>query len=178
MLLGVLTVIAVIVDFIAGVLGAKRVGASGWALFGAALGTIVGMFLGLFGLLLGPFVGAVLGELIAGSTLHRSTVVGVGAWLGFLFGTVPRFLCFTMLGVFVGAGVLTSPVMCSTARNCSTLPASTNTCQSAGLYGAPPQVERHAEGSDAAAEQRPQAAARQPSSSGPMAMMPTQPMPR
>ncbi len=103
-LLGVLTVIAVIVDFIAGVLGAKRVGASGWALFGAALGTIVGMFLGLFGLLLGPFVGAVLGELIAGSTLHRSTVVGVGAWLGFLFGTVAKIaLCFTMLGVFVVA---------------------------------------------------------------------------
>ncbi len=103
-LLGVLTVIAVIVDFIAGVLGAKRVGASGWALFGAALGTIVGMFLGLFGLLLGPIVGAVLGELIAGSTLHRSTVVGVGAWLGFLFGTVAKIaLCFTMLGVFVVA---------------------------------------------------------------------------
>ena len=32
------------------------------------------------------------------------TVVGVGAWLGFLFGTVAKIaLCFTMLGVFVVA---------------------------------------------------------------------------
>lgn len=104
LLLGVLTVIAVVVDFVAGVLGAKRVGASVWALFGAAIGTIVGMFLGIIGLLFGPFVGAVLGELVAGSSLRRSTVVGVGAWLGFVFGTLAKIaLCFTMLGVFVFA---------------------------------------------------------------------------
>ena len=102
--LGVLTVIAVVVDFLAGVLGAKRVGASGWALFGAAVGTVVGMFLSLVGLILGPFVGAVLGELIAGSTLRRSTTIGFGAWIGFLFGTIAKIaLCFTMLGVFVFA---------------------------------------------------------------------------
>lgn len=100
-ILGVLTVIAVVVDLIASILGAKRVGASGWALFGAAVGTVVGLFFGIIGLLLGPFVGAVLGELIAGSNLQRSTVVGVGAWIGFLLGTVARIgLCFAMLGVF------------------------------------------------------------------------------
>jgi len=103
-LLGVLTVLAVIVDFVAGILGAKRVGASGWALFGAAAGTVIGLFFGLLGLLLGPFVGALLGELIAGSNLRRSTTVGIGAWLGFVFGTLAKIaLCFTMLGVFVFA---------------------------------------------------------------------------
>ena len=102
LVLGILTVIAVTVDFVASLLGAKRVGASGWALFGAAAGTVVGMFLGLPGLILGPFVGAVLGELIAGSNLRRSTTVGIGAWLGFIFGTLAKIaLCFTMLGVFV-----------------------------------------------------------------------------
>ncbi len=100
-MLGVLTALAVIVDLLASVLGAKRVGASGWALFGAALGTVIGLFFGLVGLILGPFVGAVAGELIAGSTLKRSASVGVGAWLGFIFGTLARIaLCFTMLGVF------------------------------------------------------------------------------
>ncbi|MEZ5461366.1 DUF456 domain-containing protein [Dokdonella sp.] len=100
-ILGLLTALALLVDLLAGLLGAKRVGASGWALFGAALGTIVGLFFGIIGLILGPFVGAVLGELIAGSNLRRSAAVGFGAWLGFVFGTLAKIaLCFTMLGVF------------------------------------------------------------------------------
>ena len=106
-ILGVLTALSVIVDLLASVLGAKRVGASGWALFGAAAGTVIGLFFGLVGLIFGPFVGAVAGELIAGSTLKRSTGVGVGAWLGFIFGTLAKIaLCFTMLGVFALAYLL------------------------------------------------------------------------
>lgn len=106
-ILGVLCVLAVLIDFVAGVLGAKKVGASRWALIGAAIGTVVGLFAGIIGLLLGPFIGALLGELIAGSNLRRSTTVGVGAWLGFLFGTLAKIaLCFTMLGVFALAFVL------------------------------------------------------------------------
>lgn len=105
-ILGILCILAVLIDFIAGVLGAKKVGASRWALIGAAIGTVVGLFAGIVGLLLGPFIGALLGELIAGSNLRRSTIVGVGAWLGFLFGTLAKIaLCFTMLGVFALAFV-------------------------------------------------------------------------
>ncbi|MGH8172550.1 MAG: DUF456 domain-containing protein [Rhodanobacteraceae bacterium] len=99
--LGVLTVIAVAVDFLAGLAGAKRVGASKLALFGAAVGTIVGIFFGIPGLLLGPFAGALLGELFAGGTLKRATNVGVGAWIGFLIGSVLKIgVCFAMLGIF------------------------------------------------------------------------------
>ena len=68
--LGVLTIIAVAVDFLAGLAGAKRVGASRLALIGAAIGTIVGIFFGIPGLLLGPFLGALIGELVAGG--HRA----------------------------------------------------------------------------------------------------------
>lgn len=99
--LGTLTVLATVVDFVAGVAGAKRVGASRHALIGAALGTLVGLFFGLAGLLLGPFVGALLGELAAGGGLQRATGVGVGAWLGFVIGTVLKLgICFAMLGLF------------------------------------------------------------------------------
>src|SRR5215475_369818 len=98
--LGVLTIIAVAVDFLAGLAGAKRVGASRLALIGAALGTLVGIFFGLPGLLLGPFLGALIGELFAGGTMRRATHVGVGAWIGFLVGTVLKLgVCFAMLGV-------------------------------------------------------------------------------
>jgi uncharacterized protein len=100
-ILGVLTALAVLVDILSSLLGAKHFGASRWALFGAAAGTVIGLFFGLIGLILGPFVGALVGELVAGSTLRRSASVGVGAWLGFIFGTLARIaLCFTMLGVF------------------------------------------------------------------------------
>jgi uncharacterized protein YqgC (DUF456 family) len=105
--LGVLTVLALVVDFAAGVLGAQRVGASRRAVIGAALGTFVGFFFGLPGLLLGPFAGALLGELGAGGTLHKATRVGVGAWLGFVVGTGLKLgICFAMLGIFAFAFAL------------------------------------------------------------------------
>ncbi|MCK9539675.1 DUF456 domain-containing protein [Dokdonella sp.] len=102
--LGVLTVLAVVIDFIAGMLGAKRVGASRRAIVGAALGTLVGIFFGLPGLLLGPFVGALLGELSSGASMQRATGVGVGAWLGFLVGSLAKLaISFAMLGIFAFA---------------------------------------------------------------------------
>lgn len=89
------------IDFVAGTLGAKRVGASRQALWGAVLGTFAGMFFGVPGLLLGPFVGALLGELLAGQSVLRSTHVGVGTWLGLLFGTLAKLVVsFAMLGLF------------------------------------------------------------------------------
>lgn len=103
-LLGILAALAVLLDFVAGILGAKRVAASGRALWGAMIGTIAGLFFGLPGLLLGPFIGALAGEVSAGGSLQRSTHVGVATWLGILFGTVAKIgLSFTMLGVFVAA---------------------------------------------------------------------------
>jgi uncharacterized protein YqgC (DUF456 family) len=106
-ILGILSALAMAIDFIAGLAGARRVGASGHALWGATLGTLVGMFFGLPGIVFGPFVGAVVGELAAGSRAGRAAHVGVGTWLGLLFGTLAKLaLCFTMLGVFLIAFVL------------------------------------------------------------------------
>src|SRR5881394_3658460 len=57
-LLGVLCALALLIDFFASLLGAKRVGASTRALWGAMFGTLAGLFFGLPGILLGPFLGA------------------------------------------------------------------------------------------------------------------------
>lgn len=100
-ILGVLCVFALLIDFGAGLLGAKRVGASTRALWGATFGALVGLFFGLPGLLLGPFLGAAIGELTTGRELAHATRVGAGTWLGLLFGTLAKVaLCFTMIGVF------------------------------------------------------------------------------
>ncbi len=101
LIIGAIGTVGVIVDFVAGALGAKRVGASSRALWGAAIGTVIGMFFGIPGLLLGPFVGALLGELASGTSVLRSAHVGVGTWLGLLFGTLLKLvLSFLMIGLF------------------------------------------------------------------------------
>lgn len=102
LVLGLLTLLALLLDFLAGLLGAKRFGASRQAIAGALLGTLVGFFFGIPGLLLGPFLGAVLGELAAGTDLRRATGVGFGTWVGFLAGTAAKIaITCTMLGLFL-----------------------------------------------------------------------------
>ena len=98
---GALGVAGIAVDFVASTLGAKRVGASRRALWGAAAGTVVGMFFGIPGLLIGPFAGALIGELASGNSVLRATHVGVGTWLGLLFGTLVKLvISFVMVGLF------------------------------------------------------------------------------
>jgi uncharacterized protein YqgC (DUF456 family) len=80
--------VGLIIDLLAGALGVKRVAASPQAVLGALLGTAIGLFFGLPGVISGPFLGAVLGELAAGSSVPRSTNVGVNAWLGLIFGAI------------------------------------------------------------------------------------------
>lgn len=102
--LGALTLLTVVVDVLATLLGAKRVGASGKALWGATLGTVVGLFFGIPGLLFGPFIGAAIGQYLSHGDLLHAGRVGLGTWLGILLGAAMKVaLVFTMLGVFVTA---------------------------------------------------------------------------
>ena len=102
-LLALLTLLSIIVDIAATAMGAKRVGASKLAIFGAALGTLVGgIVFSLPGLILGPFAGAVAGELIHGRELRHASRIGVGTWVGLALGTALKLaLAFAMLGIFV-----------------------------------------------------------------------------
>lgn len=103
-ILGLLMLLSFVVDFLATVLGAKRVGATKLALAGAAIGTLLGLFFGLPGLILGPFLGAVAGELVSHGRVEQATRAGLATWVGLLFGTLAKLaLAFTMLGVFAAA---------------------------------------------------------------------------
>jgi len=104
LLLAVMALLAYLVDFISGALGAKHFGASPKAAIGAAIGALMGLFFGLPGILLGPFIGAVLGELSAQDDLRAASRAGVGATIGLLVGTAAKMaIGFTMLGVFLFA---------------------------------------------------------------------------
>lgn len=105
-ILGVLTLLAWSLDWIAGSLGAKRFGASRQAILGAMLGALVGIFFGLPGILLGPFLGAVIGELIARRDLEQAGRAGLGAWLGLLLGVVAKLaISLSMIAFFVFARI-------------------------------------------------------------------------
>jgi hypothetical protein len=101
-LLAVLTALAIGVDLLASLLGARRVGASRLALLGAAIGSVIGLFSGLVGIFIFPFVGAVIGELIARKEMGQAAKVGAATWLGLMFGVLAKLaLALTMIGVFV-----------------------------------------------------------------------------
>ena len=106
-ILGILTALAIVVDFAAAALGAKKSGASPRAVLGATLGAIVGILFGLPGLVLGPFVGAVVGELAANRELLHAGRAGLGTWLGLLLGSIAKLtLAFLMVGVFATSWLL------------------------------------------------------------------------
>ena len=103
-LVAALAVLAWVLDYVAGLLGAKRAGASRLALVGAAVGTVVGLFMGFVGVLFMPFVGAVLGEYLARRDEWRAMKVGIGTWVGIMAGLLAKLvLSLVMIGVFVVA---------------------------------------------------------------------------
>ena len=99
---GVLMVIAWASDYVAGLMGAKKVGASKQAIVGAAVGTLAGIFTGLWGLVFMPLVGAAIGEYMAHPELARAGKVGVATWIGMAVGVIAKVvIVFVMLGIFV-----------------------------------------------------------------------------
>lgn len=106
--IGVLALLAWGLDHAAGILGARRAGASREALIGAVLGTVVGLFMGVVGVLFMPLVGAAAGEYLArrheAQASHRAMKVGVATWLGIMAGLLAKVVISCMMvGVFVVA---------------------------------------------------------------------------
>jgi uncharacterized protein len=100
--LAVLALLTFGVDLWATMFGAKKFGASKYAVIGAVLGSIVGIFLGFPGIIFGPFIGAVVGELLAQKDLRQATRSGIGATIGLVLGAALKLaMAFAMIGVFL-----------------------------------------------------------------------------
>jgi uncharacterized protein YqgC (DUF456 family) len=104
LVVSVLAVLAWALDYVAGLMGAQKAGASKQALLGAAVGTVVGLFMGLVGVLFMPLVGAAIGEYVARKDQTRAVKVGVATWVGIMVGLIAKVvLAFIMVGIFVAA---------------------------------------------------------------------------
>ncbi len=105
-LIVLITALALVMDYLATIVGAKQFGATKKGMFGAMVGGIIGLFFNLPGILLGPFIGATTFELIGGRELKPSLKAGIGATLGLFAGAVGKLVCcFSMIVLFV-VGVL------------------------------------------------------------------------
>ncbi len=101
-IIGVLTLIGIIVDWVGQSFGAKRAGASKLGIIGSIIGTIAGIATGVWGLIFMPLLGAAVGEFIEHQDMIKSGKVGVATWLGMIVGIVVKLgLAFTMLGVLI-----------------------------------------------------------------------------
>ena len=81
-----------VLDYFIPMLGSKYSGGSRWGTRGCFIGTIVGLLFMSWGIILGPFLGAFLGELLDGRETTKALKSGFGSLLGFLFGTVLKFV--------------------------------------------------------------------------------------
>jgi uncharacterized protein YqgC (DUF456 family) len=99
-IMGALTAILMVFDYIAPALGAKKFGASKSGLWGSVMGMIIGIFfIPPWGLMLGAFVGALVGELASGKSGHKALRAGWGILIGNVFGVGIK-LAFTAVILF------------------------------------------------------------------------------
>jgi uncharacterized protein YqgC (DUF456 family) len=95
------TLFSLVLDYVASVLGAKKLGATWKGITGAIVGAIVGIFFGPPGIFLGPFLGALAFEWIGGRDFEAATRAGMGALLGLVLGAVGKLACcIGMMGLF------------------------------------------------------------------------------
>ncbi len=76
-ILGAVTVIVTVTDFVVPVWGTKKFGGSKYGTRGATVGLIVGFFLGPLGIILGPLIGAFVGEMIFKDDMSYAFKAGV-----------------------------------------------------------------------------------------------------
>jgi uncharacterized protein YqgC (DUF456 family) len=101
LLLGVLALLAMVLDNLAALLGARRYGAGRAGLWGAFLGGLLGLFLGVFGVLFLPFLLAWLFEYLSGRKPEEALRAAWGALVGLMGGVVAKVLVHLAMGLLV-----------------------------------------------------------------------------
>lgn len=101
----IVVVVVQVIDYFIPTYGTKKLGGTRWGIWGCFIGTFAGIFLfPPWGVILGPFLGAVIGELLGGKETQEALKAGLGAFLGFMIGTVLKFIvCGWFIYIFISA---------------------------------------------------------------------------
>ena len=87
LLMGGLTILVTVLDYVVPVAGAKKYGASKLGVWGSIIGMFVGLiFFPPWGILFGALAGAILGEVIAGKESGKALRAGWGVFVGNMVG--------------------------------------------------------------------------------------------
>lgn len=97
--------LAVLLDYVIPVVGAKKFGGSKKGMIGTTVGLLIAIVFpvfGLFGIIVWPFIGAIVGELLNKSQTNTAVKAALGSFVGFLTGTLLKFLiAIIYLGFFI-----------------------------------------------------------------------------
>jgi len=102
-IIGILVLASLAIDFLSGIIGAKKGGATQAGLGGGCIGSIFGLLiLGPFGLILGPALGIFIFDLIARRSIKKSTKVATYSLLSSLVGIILNgIIALTILIIFI-----------------------------------------------------------------------------
>jgi len=99
--LGALALLAMTLDNLAALWGARRYGAGRAGLWGAFLGGVLGLFLGVVGVLVLPFLLAFFLEYLAGRKPEEALRAAWGTLVGLMGGVVAKVLVHLAMGLLV-----------------------------------------------------------------------------
>lgn len=91
-LFGVLTVVAMLVDYVLPVMKVRKFGASRHGILGLFIGMALGfLVLSFVGMVIGAFLGTIFGELMSGKKPENALNLGLAAIWGFALTTLVKF---------------------------------------------------------------------------------------
>lgn len=103
----ILTLIAMGVDYLAGIMTAQKFGASKQGIIGSVIGGIVGLIaFNIPGLILGQLAGVIIGELMFGRKMNESIKSGFGVFIGYLLGSIAKVVLTTLIIIIFYAKII------------------------------------------------------------------------
>jgi uncharacterized protein len=90
--LGLLTLLVLVLDYMIPVWGAKLFGATKYGIWGSIIGMLVGIFLTPIGMIGGLLLGAILGDMVAGKMPLEAMKSGAGTFLGTVAGMLVKLI--------------------------------------------------------------------------------------